>query len=250
MSEYLYRRNSVAEALGGSRRQLFKLWAQGDKKLPQSIQTLAREKGIPIEKVDKAHLSQLAGDKSHQGLVLEVGSYQYCSIEDTLSFAVSKDEQPFLLLLDLVQGPQNIGSLLRTAEACGIHGVIMQDRRAPDITPYIVNYSAGSAEHLLIAKVTNLVRTMQRLKELDIWIVGLDISDQAQLLGDVDLNIPLGVVVGHEGQGLRRLVRDRCDILLRLPMRGAVESLNVASAGAVVLYAAWQARDFEGAIAA
>jgi 23S rRNA (guanosine2251-2'-O)-methyltransferase len=195
-------------------------------------------------------LSQLVGDKSHQGLVLEVGSYHYCSIEDILSFAESKDEQPFLLLLDLVQGPQNIGSLLRTAEACGIHGVILQDRRAPDVTPHIVNYSAGSAEHLLIAKVTNLVRTMQRLKELNIWIVGLDISDEAQLLGEVDLNIPLGVVVGHEGQGLRRLVRDRCDILLRLPMRGAVESLNVASAGAVVLYAAWQARDFEGAIAA
>ncbi len=246
MVEYLYRRNSVTEALRGSRRQLFKLWAQGDKKLPQSIRALARERGIPIEEADKAHLSQLVGDKSHQGLVLEVGSYQYCSIEDILSFAASKDEQPFLLLLDLVQGPQNIGSLLRTAEACGIHGVILQDRRAPDITPHIVNYSAGSAEHLLIAKVTNLVRTMERLKESNIWIVGLDISDQAQLLGEVDLNIPLGVVVGHEGQGLRRLVRDRCDILLRLPMRGAVESLNAASAGAVVLYAAWQARDYEG----
>jgi 23S rRNA (guanosine2251-2'-O)-methyltransferase len=244
--EYLYRRNTVTEALRGSRRQLFKLWAQGDKKLTQSIRTLAKERGIPIEEADKAQLSQLAGDKSHQGIVLEVGPYQYCTIEDTLSYAESKDERPFLLLLDLVHGPQNIGSLLRTAEACGIHGVVLQDRRAPDITPHIVNYSAGSAEHLLIAKVTNLVRTMERLKESNIWILGLDTTDQAQLLGEADLNMPLGLVVGHEGEGLRRLVRDRCDFLLRLPMRGAVESLNAASAGAVVLYAAWQARDFEG----
>ena len=248
MVEYLYRRNTVTEALRGSRRQLVKLWTQGDKKLTQSIRTLAKERGIPIEEADKAHLSQLAGDKSHQGIVLEVGPYQYCTIEDTLAFAASKDERPFLLLLDLVHGPQNIGSLLRTAEACGIHGVVLQDRRAPNITPHIVNFSAGSAEHLLIAKVTNLVRTMERLKESDIWILGLDISDQAQLLGEVDLNMPLGLVVGHEGEGLRRLVRERCDFLLRLPMRGAVESLNAAAAGAIVLYSAWQARDFEDAI--
>jgi 23S rRNA (guanosine2251-2'-O)-methyltransferase len=189
----------------------------------------------------------MAGDSSHQGVVLEVGQYQYCEVDELLALAAERGEKPFLLLLDLLHGPQNIGTLLRAAEACGVHGVILQDRRAPDVTPNVVIYSAGAAEHLLVSQVTNLVQTIEKLKAADVWIVGLDLVEYAEPLGRVDLDLPLGIVVGHEGSGLRRLVRERCDFLLTLPMRGQVGSLNAATAGAIILYSAWQARGFEGA---
>jgi 23S rRNA (guanosine2251-2'-O)-methyltransferase len=160
-----------------------------------------------------------------------------------LGLAERQGERPLLLLLDLLHGPQNIGALLRTAEACGVHGVILQDRRAPEITPAVVQFSAGATEHLLIAQVTNIAATMRRLKEAGVWLAGLDLDETAQALGALDLDRALGVVVGHEGEGLRRLVRDQCDFLIRLPMRGRIESLNAAVAGSIVLYFARQARD-------
>lgn len=208
---------------------------------------MARSKGVPIEKTEKGELSQLASDSGHQGVVLEAGPYRYSELEDVLDLASERGEQPFLLLFDLLHGPQNIGALLRAAEACGVHGVIIQDRRAPDVTPSVVMYSAGATEHLHIVQVTNLVRTIRRLKTAEIWIVGLDLSEESIPLGQIDLDMALGIVIGHEGSGLRRLVRENCDFLLKLPMRGQIESLNAATAGAIVLYAAWQARDFIGA---
>ena len=152
----------------------------------------------------------------------------------------------YALMLDLLHGPNNIGSLLRTAEICGVHGVILQHRRAPDITPAVVQFSAGAAEHLLIAQVTNLVQTIKHLQENELWVVGMDMEGDTRRLGDVDLDMPLAVVVGHEGHGLRRLVRASCDFILELPMRGNVASLNAAIAGSILLYAAWQARGFPG----
>jgi 23S rRNA (guanosine2251-2'-O)-methyltransferase len=244
--EYLYRRNTVLEALRGSRREIYRLWLQKGGSDYQPFVKVARQRNIPIEESHKNRLSQLAGDSSHQGVVLEVGPYQYSEVEQILALAESRRERPFLLLLDLLHGPQNIGSLLRAAEACGVHGVILQDRRAPDITPNVVIYSAGAAEHLLIAQVTNLAQTIDRLKAADIWVAGLDLDQSARPLGQIDLNMALAVVVGHEGEGLRRLVREKCDFLVYLPMRGHVESLNAATAGSILLYTAWQARGFEG----
>jgi 23S rRNA (guanosine2251-2'-O)-methyltransferase len=244
--ECLYRRNVVLETLRAGRRPFFKLWLQKGVRQDQEIIDLAKSHGIQIQTADKKRLSQVAGDRGHQGLVLEVGPYTYRSIQEILSYAHKKGERPFLLLFDLLHGPQNIGTLLRTAEACGVHGVVMQDRRAPDVTPSVVIYSAGAAEHLHIAVVINLVRTIERLKDEEIWIAGLDIHEDALDLDQVDLDVPLGIVIGHEGQGLRRLVRERCDFLVRLPMRGQVSSLNAATAGAVMLYQAWQARGFKG----
>lgn len=245
--DYLYRRNTVLEALRGSRRQLHRLWLQDGLRHAEQIRAVAEARGVSVEVANKGRLSQMAGDKSHQGVVLETGPYLYSTPDEILALADKRGEKPFLLLLDLLHGPQNIGALLRAAEACGVHGVILQDRRAPDVTPQVVIHSAGAAEHLLIAQVTNLVKAMKRLKEADVWLVGLDMDDQAQLLGQLDLNIPLALVVGHEGSGMRRLVRENCDFLLKLPMRGQVDSLNAATAGAIALYAAWQARDYEGA---
>ncbi|HSG16717.1 MAG TPA: 23S rRNA (guanosine(2251)-2'-O)-methyltransferase RlmB [Anaerolineae bacterium] len=246
-SDYLYRRNTVLEALRGQRRELRQLWLQDGARQAEKFSAAARARGIPLEVVDKARLSSMVGDGSHQGVVLETGPYPYSSLDEILALAVQRGERPFLLLLDLLHGPHNIGALLRTAEACGVHGVVLQDRRAPDITAQVVIHSAGAAEHLLIAQVTNLVKAMQRLRQADVWLAGLDLSERAQPLGQIDLDMALAIIVGHEGDGLRRLVRQKCDFLLKLPMRGQVASLNAATAGAIVLYAAWQARGYEGA---
>jgi 23S rRNA (guanosine2251-2'-O)-methyltransferase len=248
-TQLLMRRNTVLEALRGSRREIFELWVQEDlsTNLVGPILAAARSRGIPVTRISKQKLSNKAQDGSHQGVLLQVGPYIYSDVAEMLELATRRDEQPFLLLLDLLHGPQNIGSLLRTAEICGVHGIIMQDRRAPEITPAVVQFSSGAAEHLLIAQVTNLSTTMSTLQEQGIWVVGLDLDEQARQFGTVDLDMPIALVVGHEGSGLRRLVRDRCDFLLELPMRGHTESLNAAVAGSILLYAAWQARDFAGA---
>jgi 23S rRNA (guanosine2251-2'-O)-methyltransferase len=247
MGEYLYRRNTVLEALRGSRRELIRLWIQQGAGQTEAIVTAARERGLPIEETSKQHLGQLAGSGSHQGVVLESGPYVYGTLDEMLALADRRGERPFLLLLDLLHGPHNIGMLLRTAEACGVHGVVIQDRRAPEITPEVVIYSAGAAEHLPITQVTNLVQAMGQLKEQDVWLVGMDLSKEARGPDELDLDMALGVVVGHEGQGMRRLVRQNCDFLVRLPMRGQVESLNAATAGSILLYLAWQARGYQGA---
>ncbi|HSH05078.1 MAG TPA: 23S rRNA (guanosine(2251)-2'-O)-methyltransferase RlmB [Anaerolineae bacterium] len=247
--ETLYRRNAVREVLRAGRRHMHRLWLQKglDEATLAPFKELADALGVPVQYANKEKLAQLAQDKGHQGVVIEVGGYPYASIDEMLALARSRQEKPFLLLLDLVQGTQNVGSLLRTAEICGVHGVIIQDRRAPDINATIVNYSVGAVEHLLLAQVTNLQKTIQQLQQEEIWIAGLDMTPDAQPLGHIDLDRALALVVGHEGDGLRRLVRERCDFIVKIPMRGQVDSLNAAAAGAVMLYAAWQARGFNGA---
>mgnify|MGYP001182239814 CR=1 FL=1 len=252
-SEALVRRHPVLEALRARRRALRRLYVaqergRADREL-QPILDAATTAGVPITPLDKHALDLLAqrhaADPKHQGVLLEAGPYPYAEPDEMLGLAERRGERPLLLLLDLLHGPQNIGALLRTAEACGVHGVILQDRRAPEITPSVVQFAAGATEHLLIAKVTNLAETMRRLKDAGVWLAGLDLDETAEALGRIDLDRALGIVVGHEGEGLRRLVRERCDFLLRLPMRGQVESLNAAVAGSIVLYFAWQARGFK-----
>lgn len=244
--DVLFRRNAVLEALRSKRREVKRLWVQ--KGLPRKeitpILQAARRRNVPISETSRQKVGQRAGDRSHQGVALEVGPYPYADVESMLELAKASGEQPFILLLDQVHGPQNVGQLIRSAEICGVHGVIMQERRAPDITPHIVAAAVGATEHILIAQVTNLNNAIEQLKQAGVWIVGLDIDETAQAFGTVDLNMPLGIVVGHEGSGMRRRVKSNCDILLRLPMRGRVESLNAAVSGSIVLYAAWQARGF------
>ena len=246
MHEKLIRRNPVYAALHAGRRELLKLWIQDDVKRSSiaSILHAASERNVVIQKASKQEISNKAQDSRHQGVLLEAGPFVYASMDEVLTLATDRDEKPFLLVLDLLHGPQNIGSLLRTAEICGVHGVVLQDRRAPDVTPAVVQYSAGAAEYLLIVQVTNLAQNLNSLKENDIWVVGLDIDDHAMQFGAIDLDMPIALVVGHEGSGLRRIVKKHCDFLLRLPMRGHTESLNAAAAGSILLYAAWQARGF------
>ena len=247
MPEYLYRRNAVREALRSERRTVHKLWLQQGlpRKEAAPFLQLARQAGVKVEEAPKQKLGNMAQDGGHQGVLAEVAPFRYADVEDMLALASERGEMPFLLVLDLVQGPQNVGMLVRSAEAAGVHGIIMQERRAPDITPAMVAASAGATEHLLIAKVTNINRTLNDLKSADVWVIGTAMDDEAQPLGEVDLNRPIALVIGHEGDGLRRQVRENCDILLTLPMRGQVESLNAAVSGSILVYAAWQARGWQ-----
>jgi 23S rRNA (guanosine2251-2'-O)-methyltransferase len=242
--EILFRRNAVRECLRAGRRRFYQLTISREVDLApaQDILDTALRLKIPIAEADRKTLNVATHGEPHQGVLLEVGPYPYAGLEDITDYAAKLGEPPLILLLDLVQDPRNVGALLRTAEAMGVHGIVIQERRGCDITPTVVTTSAGAAEHLRVAQVTNLVDAMQRLKRKDVWLFGLGLTEDAEPLEQVDLNRPLGLVIGNEGDGLRRLVRNRCDLIVRLPMLGRVESLNAAVAGSIALYAARAAR--------
>ena len=238
MRETLYGRNAVCESLLAGRRNFYNLTLADsvqETDIINRILFLAKQAGVPVTRVKRRDLNRL-GDVHHQGVALDASEYPYSALDDLLAVARSRDEPSLFLLLDLLQDPQNVGSLLRTAEAVGVHGVVIQQRRAVGITPAAVNGSAGAAEHLLVAQVTNLVNTIGQLKGSDVWVAGLEAARGAQRYDQADLGGPLALVVGSEGKGLRRLVRERCDFLVELPMRGNVTSLNAAVAGSVMLY--------------
>ena len=239
MREILYGRQPVRETLRAGRRQVFKLLqAQGVKPtgVVRQILTLAEQAHIPIQTVDRRELGKLGGEVNHQGLAAEVSGYPYLDLAALLDLSQQAGEPPFFLLLDHIQDPQNLGSLLRSADAAGAHGVVLPGRRAAGVTPAAVRASAGAAEHVPVALVANLVQAMERLKTEGIWLAGLEALPGAPMYTQIDLSGPLGLVVGSEGQGLARLVREQCDYLVRLPMHGQVESLNAAVAGSIALY--------------
>ena len=191
---------------------------------------------VPRPRLDKVH-------QNHQGVVAEVDSYSYSDVVEILEYANQKSEPPFILILDSLQDPQNFGTLLRTAEAVGVHGVIIPLAHTVEVTPAVVNASSGASEHLRIAQ-SNLSQAIDALKDSDVWIVGLDQAGEVlSEKTDRHLRGALGLVVGSEGEGLRELTRKKCDIVLKLPMRGQVESLNASVAGSVALYLAYLARN-------
>ena len=250
MREILYGRQPVREALRAGRRQVFRLLlAQGVKPtaIVGEVLNLAERASVPVRAVERQELDKVGGEVNHQGLAAEVSAYPYADLEALPDAAGRAEEAPFLLLLDHVQDPQNLGSLLRSAEAVGVHGVVIPHRRAAGVTPAVVRASAGAAEQLSVAQVTNLVRAMEALKEKGVWLAGLEALPQAQLYTQAGLSGPVGIVVGSEGHGLARLVRESCDFLIRLPMRGKVESLNAGVAGAIALYEALRQRTMTGA---
>lgn len=244
MREFLYSRNAVYESLRAGRRQVFRLLvAEGaqEKGRLDEVLGIARERKIPIERLARARLDKIHAH--HQGVAAEVSAYPYMNVQDILDRAAERDEPLFVLLLDALQDLQNLGALLRTAEAVGVHGAVIPLARTAQVTPAVVNASSGASEHLLIAPA-NLHRAIETLKQAGAWIVGLDqAGEMVAGYGEKDaLRGPLGLVVGSEGEGMRPLVRQSCDFLLKLPMRGRVESLNAAAAGSVALYLAYLAR--------
>ena len=249
MPEFIYGLWPIIESLRANRRTFEKLVMTDtleERGLVAEIATLAREKGVDVSRVQKRIIDDVSDNSNHQGMALRVSPYPFVNIQDMLDLAEKRGEKPFILILDLLKDPQNVGSLMRVADAVGVHGIIMQDRRQVGITPAVIASSSGAVEHLQVAQVTNLVNAMKELKDNDVWIVGMDVGPNVPALDKQDLNMAIGLVMGSEGDGMRRLVRDTCDFLVTLPMRGQVGSLNVATAGSIALYAAWQARSWQG----
>ena len=245
MKEILYGRQPVRECLRAHRRHIHRLLLEEGVRetgIITEILTLARGMRVPVTYVPRDSIENLSDAAQRVGL--EVGSYPYVSIEEILKLAYKRGEQPFLLALDHLQDPHNFGALVRTAEAVGVHGVIIPRRRAVGVTPAVVSASAGASEHMRIAQVTNLVRTLKELKAEGVWIVGLEDAPGSLPYHAVDLNRSLMLLIGAEGTGISRLALETCDMVIRLPMRGRVQSLNASVAGGVALYAAWAARGF------
>jgi 23S rRNA (guanosine2251-2'-O)-methyltransferase len=237
-SEFLYGRNAVTEALRAKRRALRRLLvARGAREAGlKPITDEAQRARVAVAEAPREQLDRLVQGANHQGVVLEADQYRYATLDDLLD--AGGEAPPLYLVLDQLQDPQNVGTLLRSAEAVGVTGVIIPEHRAAAITPAVVNASSGATEWLHIARVTNLTRTLKMLQERGVWVAGLEGVPQAKPLGKVDLTGALALVVGSEGGGISRLVRETCDYLVRLPMRGHVGSLNAAVAGSIALYAA------------
>jgi 23S rRNA (guanosine2251-2'-O)-methyltransferase len=242
MKEFIYGRNPVYETLRAHRRDVFRLQvAEGaqEKGRLNEILDLSVKRKIPIERVAHVRLDKIS--ENNQGVALEASAYPYVELEDILDNAKSHSEPLFVLILDTLQNPQNLGTIIRTAEAVGVHGVLIPPHRAAEITPAVVSSSAGACEHTLVARA-NLAQAITQLKGADTWVVGLDQSPESKDPSEVPLERALAVVVGSEGEGIRSLVRESCDYLLRLPMEGQIESLNAAVAGSIVLYLAHMSR--------
>lgn len=246
MKEWITGRNPVYEVLRARRRDVFRLWlATGveEKGRIAEILKLAAGRKLKIERVSRGQIDGLgeAGEQA-QGVAVEASAYPYAALADILEQARKRGEPLFVLVLDMIQNPQNLGTLLRTAEVVGVHGVIMPLARAAGVTPAVVHASVGASEHLLVAQA-NLAQSIAELKKAGAWVIGLEGGEEAQLAHTVRLDGPLALVVGNEGEGMRLLVRKNCDVLMRLPMRGQIESLNAAVAGSVALYLALEARE-------
>lgn len=242
MPDLIYGRHPVLEALHAGETIQRILVAKGTQAGgPLSdILKLAQERGVRVNWVERRELDRLGG--VHQGIVAEVQAFAYAEVDDILAVAHQQDEAALILALDSLQDVHNLGSLIRTADAVGAHGVIVPAHRAAGVTPAVRKASAGAVAHLPIAQVTNLTRTLEALKKQNVWVVGLDMAGQ-QSFERYDWRTPTVLVVGSEGKGLSRLVGETCDVLVHLPMRGHVDSLNAAVAGSIVLYHAWRIRE-------
>lgn len=246
MSEWLYGHHPILETLLAERRQIHQVLladgarTSGDVK---RILDLAAHRHVPVNRVKRQRLdSMLRDDVNHQGMAAQVSDYPYVDWKTVVEEAMAGDDPPFLLLLDRLQDPQNLGALLRTAEAVGVDGIAIPKRRAASVTPAVSRASAGAVEHLSIAQVPNIAQTIVELKEAGVWVFGVERAPGSVPYSQVDFHGPLALVIGSEGDGLGRLVGERCDLLFDLPMRGRVTSLNASVAGSVALYFALHGR--------
>lgn len=238
MNNIIYGRNTVIEALK-SKREIEKLLLlkNGEGSI-KKIEGMAKDRKIPIQYVDKTALDrvtdELKSDGSHQGVVAYTSAYKYKEVEDLLSIASNKKESPFLIILDGIEDPHNLGAILRTADGAGAHGVIIPKRRAVGLTDTVAKSSAGAIEYIPVAKVSNISQTIEQLKEAGLWIAACDMDGQTYY--QADLTGPIALVIGSEGKGISRLVREKCDFILSIPMEGRISSLNASNAAAVLMY--------------
>jgi 23S rRNA (guanosine2251-2'-O)-methyltransferase len=238
----VYGLNPVLEALRAGRVQRLRVGDRADRRVEQAL-SLARQKNVPIERVDAATLERASRGGEHQGILADVEALRDYSVEQLV--AAAAPDAPLIVVLDGIEDPQNVGAILRTANAAGVHGVIRQQRHSAALDGAAAKAAAGAVSHVRIATVVNIARAIEELKEAGVWTIGLagDVGDRYD---QVDLTLPTAVVFGAEGSGLRRLVRERCDRLVSIPMRGAVESLNVSVAAGVTLFEAVRQRQAGG----
>ena len=235
MSEQIEGRNAVLEAFRSGKcvDKLFILDGCQDGPV-RTIAREARKKDTIINYVSKERLDQLSETRAHQGVIAQVAAYEYSTVEDILAKAEEKGEPPFLILLDNVEDPHNLGAIIRTANLAGAHGVIIPKRRAVGLTSTVAKTSAGAINYTPVAKVTNLVRTMEELKEKGIWFVCADMGGESMYR--MNLTGPIGLVIGNEGEGVSRLVKEACDFTASIPMKGEIDSLNASVAAGVLAY--------------
>ena len=235
MSEQIEGRNAVLEAFRSGKcvDKLFILDGCQDGPV-RTIAREARKKDTIINYVSKERLDQLSETRAHQGVIAQVAAYEYSTVEDILAKAEEKGEPTFLILLDNVEDPHNLGAIIRTANLAGAHGVIIPKRRAVGLTSTVAKTSAGAINYTPVAKVTNLVRTMEELKEKGIWFVCADMGGESMYR--MNLTGPIGLVIGNEGEGVSRLVKEACDFTASIPMKGDIDSLNASVAAGVLAY--------------
>ncbi len=201
----------------------------------EKIRKLAGQHDIKYRMVDKEDIESLAGTAHHQGVAAALSEFKYSDVEDVLERWRSSKEKAFILILDCIQDPQNLGSLIRTANTAGVHGVIIPKDRAAEVTSTVVKASAGAIEHILISRVTNIADTITKLKNAGVWVIGIE-ADSKENIYSFDMDTDLAIVIGSEGKGIRRLVKEKCDICLSIPMKGNISSLNASVAGGIALF--------------
>jgi 23S rRNA (guanosine2251-2'-O)-methyltransferase len=239
--DFIGGRNPVIEALK-SGREINKIWiAEGSQKGSiQQILGLAKESKVMVQYVPKKKIEQMVAE-NHQGVVASVAAYTYAEIDDIFDKAAQKGEDPFVLILDELEDPHNLGSIMRTADATGAHGIIIPKRRAVGLTSTVAKASTGAIEHIPVARVTNLSRAVDELKERGVWVAGTDASGK-QDYRQLDGTLPIGLIIGSEGKGMSRILREKCDFLVQLPMAGHVTSLNASVAASVLMYEVYRNR--------
>lgn len=229
-------RNAVIEALKSDRTIEYILIAKGDMIGSISVvMALAKEKGIVTKEVDRRKLDEMSQTSSHQGVMAIVTPYKYFGINDIFAYAEEKGEKPFIIILDEIEDPHNFGSIIRTAEVCGAHGIIIPKRRNVGATPVVYKTSAGAIEHVKIAKVTNINAAIEEIKERGVWVYGADM-DAENYIFDTDLTGAVALVIGSEGKGISKLTKEKCDVLVKIPMVGKITSLNASVAGGIIMY--------------
>ena len=229
-------RNAVTEALraGRSIHKIYIAKGEVDKTLGH-IASKARDLGIVVVEADRRKLDAMSVTKAHQGVVAMAAVKEYCTVEDILAIAEERNEAPFVILCDEISDPHNLGAILRTAECVGAHGVIIPKRRSAGLTSIVDKTSAGAAEHVAVARVPNLPAAIKELKERGLWIYGTAVNAEGGMW-TTDFTGPVCIVIGSEGDGMGRLVTEQCDFLVKIPMRGKVNSLNASAAASVMMY--------------
>lgn len=234
-------RNPVIEALKNKREMEKILIADGSEGSVSKIVAMAKEQGIIIQYREKQALDRISGVKSHQGVVAVISAYEYGEFSDIFALAERKGEDPFVMILDDIEDPHNLGAIMRTCECAGAHGVIVPKRRSAGLTETVVKASAGAVEYIPCVRVSNIAQTIDRLKEKGLWIAACDMG--GELYYRQNLTGPVGVVIGSEGKGISRLVKEKCDFTVSMPMEGHINSLNASNAAAVVMYEIRRQRD-------